>query len=82
MPEESLLCTWNIRGFNESLKHTEVKNGVKKMNIKVMVLCETRVKAHKFDAITRKFGRHWKWIANYEHCSRGRLWIGITMKLI
>lgn len=26
--------------------------------------------------ISLMLGRHWKWIANYEHCSRGRLWIG------
>lgn len=70
------LCTWNIRGLNDPSKVTEVKKLVSNYNIKLIAILETRVRRRKFQDISRKFGRHWDWVHNYEHSEKGRIWLG------
>lgn len=71
-----ILCSWNIRGLNDPIKHREVKKYLYSNNIKLVALIETKVKAKNSTKIRKKFGPSWSWVDNYTHSPRGRIWIG------
>ena len=51
---------WNIRGFNCPLKQKEVKIKVKKLNVNLVCLVETRVREEKTGEIMNSFLPGWK----------------------
>lgn len=51
-------------------------NFLRRQKVNVVGLLETRVWVGRADSIKKIFGRDWKWINNYEHSPRGRLWVG------
>ena len=70
------LCTWNVRGFNDPVKASEVKHLLQVNNVNIIALLETRVKIAKFPRLSSKLGRHWSWENNYSLNPRGRIWLG------
>lgn len=52
------LCTWNVRGLNDPIKLSEVKNFLNKNNIQIIALIETRVQIHHFpNLVDTRLGR-------------------------
>lgn len=50
-----ILSSWNIRGYNDPLKHGLAMNHVKKYKIEVMGLLETRVRKGKEKALLARW---------------------------
>lgn len=70
------ISTWNVRGMNDAHKVTEIKKFLSHHSVCVAGLLETRVKQHKFGDISRKLGRNWTWVTNYNFSHKGRIWVG------
>lgn len=66
---------WNIRGVNKRYKQKELRNYIKAKKIKLAGIIETRVKEHKFQAISRNIIPRWEALNNYQYASNGRIWI-------
>lgn len=54
-----ILSYWNIRGYNDLVKHDTIKRHVKQNRVDVFVLLETRVREGKCSMILYKW-RDWK----------------------
>jgi len=67
--------SWNVRGLNKSSKHSVIKKWVKETPFQFGCLLETRVKEHKAESLQSKLFKDWSIITNYEHNSRGRIWV-------
>ncbi|XP_010687054.1 uncharacterized protein LOC104901201 [Beta vulgaris subsp. vulgaris] len=72
-----MLCvTWNVRGMNDPFKIKEIKNFLYSHKVAVCALLETRVREQNANKVQGKLGKDWKWLNNYSHSARGRIWIG------
>ncbi|XP_074313900.1 uncharacterized protein LOC141649100 [Silene latifolia] len=69
------VASWNIRGFNCPLKHSEVRDYLGVNKIDILALLETRVKEHNASKIIRKKFRNWNVVCNYSHHYNGRIWV-------
>lgn len=67
------LCTWNVRGLNDPIKLSEVKNFINKNNIQIIALISTRVRVNNSAKIQKRFGSAWKWLSNYSYSPKGRI---------
>jgi len=67
--------SWNVRGLNKSSKHSVIKKWVEETPLQFGCLLETRVKEHKAESLQSKLFKDWSIITNYEHNSRGRIWV-------
>ena len=47
------ILVWNVRGLNHPLKQKEVASRIRKLNISLVCLLETRVKLPKMQEIVR-----------------------------
>ncbi|XP_074297523.1 uncharacterized protein LOC141628258 [Silene latifolia] len=70
-----ILATWNIRGFNKPIKHSEVNLFLKENNVDVLGLLETRVKSTKAKTILRSKFKRYKAFCNYNKHYNGRIWV-------
>ncbi|XP_074271271.1 uncharacterized protein LOC141595200 [Silene latifolia] len=68
------IVSWNIRGFNCPIKHSEVRDYLKDNNIDILALLETRVKVNKAFKIRTKF-QNWSIMSNYNKHYNGRIWV-------
>lgn len=60
--------SWNIRGLNDSVKVVDVKKLLRRHQIQVMAISETRVREVNEAKIVAKFGSRWKWVVhNYAY---------------
>ena len=66
---------WNIRGFNFPLKQKEVKVKVKKLNVNLVCLVETRVREEKIGEIMNSFLPRWKFCFFISQHGLGRIWV-------
>ena len=66
---------WNIRGFNCPLKQKEVKVKVKKLNVNLVCLVETRVREEKAGEIVNSFLPGWKFCFPVSQHGLGRIWV-------
>lgn len=66
---------WNVRGFNQSLKHSNVKEWISSSEVKFGCILETRVKEKKAEKILGTSFRDWSLITNYECSQGGRIWV-------
>ena len=66
---------WNVRGFNQDLKHYVVTDWVNNREMKFGCILETRVKEGKAEKILKKVFRDWSSITNYEDNRGGRIWL-------
>lgn len=55
---------WNIGGFNDPMKHVELKNFIYKNNIKICGVVETRVQEQNNDRILASIAPSWKHFDN------------------
>lgn len=70
-----MILTWNVRGFNKTARHLEVKAHIQQFHMPCIALLETRVKSNNADRIKSVFGNHWSWIDKYAHHPNGRIWV-------
>lgn len=66
---------WNVRGFNQSKKHSVVKKWVMEKGFSFGALLETRVKEGKSNRIASKVFTDWSMLSNYEYNTLGRIWL-------
>lgn len=66
---------WNVCGFNKTLKHSVVKDWVKKNEMKFGCILETRVKEEKAGKNLKSVFGDWSSMNNYEHSNGGRIWV-------
>ncbi|XP_074315663.1 uncharacterized protein LOC141651871 [Silene latifolia] len=69
------ISSWNVRGFNCPLKHSEVKDFLKDNSMDVLTLLETRVKEYNVASIVNQHFGNWVVITNYSHHYNGRIWV-------
>ena len=69
------ILVWNVRGLNHPLKQNEVASRIRKLNISLVCLLETRVKFHKMQGIVGKMFPGWSIFHNYEYARNGRIWM-------
>ncbi|XP_074290961.1 uncharacterized protein LOC141617692 [Silene latifolia] len=60
------IASWNIRGFNCPLKHSEVKDYLVVNKLDIMALLETRVKEHKASKIIKKKFSNWHVLIHFK----------------
>ncbi|XP_074314288.1 uncharacterized protein LOC141649498 [Silene latifolia] len=70
-----IIATWNIRGFNKPIKHSEVNLFLKENKVDVLGLLETRVKNNKAKAILRTRFKRYNVFCNYNKYYNGRIWV-------
>ncbi|XP_074290639.1 uncharacterized protein LOC141617350 [Silene latifolia] len=70
-----IITTWNIRGFNKPIKHSEVVHFLNENKVDLLGLLETRVKHTKAKKILRNNFRRYSVFCNYNKHSNGRIWI-------
>lgn len=82
LPLSMRILIWNIRGFNIPFKQQEVRKEVKRLNVNIICLVETRVKKDKAQNIKNAVLPGWNLIHNYDMHWLGRIWVcwdpGIT----
>ncbi|GAV92398.1 LOW QUALITY PROTEIN: Exo_endo_phos domain-containing protein/DUF4283 domain-containing protein, partial [Cephalotus follicularis] len=66
---------WNVRGFNDPSKHSEVRHFVCSNNISLIGILESRVKAHNLDNVVRCFNKNWMYTSNHGVSLSGRILI-------
>lgn len=66
---------WNIRGLNKPFKQQEVNKCIRRYNVSILCLVETRVKMDNADKIKDVICPSWHWINNYLAHPLGRAWI-------
>ncbi|KAK9756126.1 hypothetical protein RND81_01G075300 [Saponaria officinalis] len=70
-----IISAWNIRGFNKSVKHSEVAGFLAQSKVDFCGLLETRVKKGKADSILRKSFTAYNSFCNYNSHYNGRIWL-------
>ena len=68
------ILVWNVRGFNNLLKQREVVGRIRRLNINVVCLLETRVRHNKMLKIFNNQFSSWKLHHNYNDAPNGRIW--------
>ena len=76
------ILSWNIIGLNDPNKVVGVKRLLRLHSVSIVGLLETKVKYHKVTALQKKFGSKWLWQCNYNHSTRGRIWLGWVDDLV
>jgi hypothetical protein len=69
------LLSWNVRGLNMPLKQKEVRKVVRRLNLSIVCLVETRVKVDNFPQIVASMLPGWKVINDYSQDYLGKIWI-------
>ncbi|KAK8692411.1 hypothetical protein V6N13_075871 [Hibiscus sabdariffa] len=66
---------WNVKGCNDSLKLNKIVKVVKKLNVEVLCLFETRVKENNASFIVQSKFSGWSFVNNYSDAINGRIWV-------
>lgn len=69
------ILVWNIRGFNKSLKHKEVKKILRCNKVSILCLIETKVKESNVRKVKDIICPNWLMVHNYSTNPLGRIWI-------
>jgi len=73
---------WNIRGMFNPVKKAEVRRLITFNNLSLIGFIETKVPENLFVSISSLLFKNWKWVANYDFSSRGRIWVSWDPKFI
>ncbi|XP_050207366.1 uncharacterized protein LOC126656792 [Mercurialis annua] len=78
-----MIGTWNIRGLNDPIKQSEMKNLIVSKSLYAMGILETRVRPVNFDKVWKSC-KLFKWnvINNNSFSELGRIWITYDPALI
>jgi len=77
-----MIVTWNVRGFNQEVKHKELRLFVRRNKVNLIVVCEHRVRQDREKVIINKSLPGWEWCSNANINVRGRLWVAWNSKEI
>ncbi|XP_074283051.1 uncharacterized protein LOC141607600 [Silene latifolia] len=66
------IASWNVRGFNNPLKHNEVKEYLWNNNLDLVAILEIRVNTYK----------NWDSFCNYDKHYNGRIWVLFNPKTV
>lgn len=66
---------WNIRGLNQTTKHSIISRWINSGRLQFGSFLETRVKEQKSSRIISSVFKDWSVMCNYEHHHLGRLWV-------
>jgi exonuclease III len=69
------LLSWNVRGLNMPLKQKEVRKVVRRLNLSIVCLVETRIKVDNFSQIVASMLPSWEVINNYSQHYLRKIWI-------
>ncbi|XP_009765971.2 uncharacterized protein [Nicotiana sylvestris] len=69
------LVTWNIREMNKVPRQKEVKKYIRSNKVNMIAILEHKIKEQKAEQIIREITTWWHCLANYEHNSKGRIWL-------
>lgn len=69
------LMTWNMRDMNKPFKQKEVLGVLKKYNVQLAGLLETRVKERNAPKCLNKIAKGYNSVNNYNEAINGRIWI-------
>lgn len=68
-----MLLFWNVRDLNDPSKQRRLKLALKKFHVNIIFLLETHVKISSFSAIIDHILPRWRFIANYDFATLGRI---------
>lgn len=69
------IITRNIRGLNDLSKQRDIRSTIKRLNVKIFCILETRVQRVKAEKIHGAILPGWGWISNYDYHHLGRIWV-------
>lgn len=67
------LVTWNIRGLNDPNKQSEIKSLIRKKNLSMVNLIETKVSGNNIDQVRRRISASWSLASNINEAPYGRI---------
>lgn len=70
-----IVASWNIRGFNLPLKHREMQSFLRKKNINVMAILETKLDFNSVAPVMQKKFSGWLFSHNFQQHQGGRILI-------
>ncbi|XP_074302880.1 uncharacterized protein LOC141637214 [Silene latifolia] len=70
-----IISTWNIRGFNKAIKHSEVVSFLRTNKVDIIGILETRVKQNKAKKIIKAIFCRYNSFCNYNKHQNGRIWL-------
>ncbi|KAL3329033.1 hypothetical protein AABB24_036239 [Solanum stoloniferum] len=69
-----MLVTWNVRGFNQEVKHKEMRLFLRN-KVNMIAICEHRVREDRVSSIINKIMPSWEWYTNSANNVRGSIWV-------
>ena len=76
------IITWNVRGLNDTIKRKEVRNLIRKQNITVLDILETRMRDFQRDKVSKDcFGNDWSFFHNSDG-QKSSIWVGWNKNLV
>ncbi|KAL7255346.1 hypothetical protein ACSBR1_009489 [Camellia fascicularis] len=69
------ICAWNVRGLIDPSRQREVAKFLKKEDINIVGLLESKVIDSNHVRILNHVLRDWVSLSNYEHAILGRIWV-------
>ena len=67
--------SWNVRGVNEPYKQREVRSLIRRNNLSMLGLNETKVHSSKHQNILHSICPSWRFLTNYNSHPNGRIWV-------
>ncbi|KAH0652021.1 hypothetical protein KY290_032498 [Solanum tuberosum] len=67
--------TWNVRGFNQEVKHKELRLFIRRNKVSIIAIFEHRVREEKAWSNINKIMPGWEWCTNATTEFRGRIWV-------
>ena len=69
------ISSWNVRGFNNPSKHKEVADFVRKEDIKIMCVLETKIKMENEAKLFANSFKNWNFLSNSQPDLPARIWV-------
>jgi len=70
-----IIGCWNVRGLNDPIKHSALRQLIHQERIALFGLVETRVRDKNKDNVSQLLLRNWSFLYNYDFSCRGRIWV-------
>lgn len=68
-----MIVTQNVRGFNQEVKHREMRMSIRKNKVSLKAIYEHRVREDRASRIINKVMPGWEWTTNATNNVRGRI---------
>ena len=69
------ILIWNVWGINKKERKQDVRDHIQSSSPIIVALVETKVKINKFDRLKSCVPVPWPSCHNFQHSSKGRIWI-------